>query len=131
MEFSTSRISLFDGEKTSDSAISAKNTRIHMPSGVHSASILSRMAKKDVVPEISIKKLASLSGNLETLEEKKFSKCIVHSFNQILLPDKEEITFTFSCASFLGAYTEIKKDGVKGGNAAVKIDFATWKIEDS
>ncbi|MDR3186946.1 MAG: hypothetical protein LBT63_00740 [Holosporaceae bacterium] len=131
MELFMSRISLFDGEKTSDSAVSAKNTKIYMLSGVHSAIIQGRMAKKVVIPKISMKKLASLSGSLEVIEEKEFSKCIIHSFSQIFSPDREEIAFTFSCSSFSDSYTEIKKDGVKGGNAAVKIDFAAWKIEDS
>ncbi|MDR1375786.1 MAG: hypothetical protein LBJ45_03165 [Holosporaceae bacterium] len=131
MHFSMSRVSIFDGEKTSDSAISAKNTKIHMTSGVHCAIIQTRMAKKAVIPKISIKKLIMLSGNLEVVEEKEFSKCIIHSFYQIFSKDEEEITFTFSSSSFSDAYHEIKKDGVKGGNAAVKIDLAAWKIEDS
>ncbi|MDR1333992.1 MAG: hypothetical protein LBJ71_02115 [Holosporaceae bacterium] len=126
-----SRVSLFDGEKTSDSAVSAKNTKIHMSSGTHCAIIQGRMAKKVVIAKISVKKLASLSGSLEVLEEKEFSKCIVHSFHQVFSPDKEEIAFAFSCSSFSDAYTEIKRDGIKGGNAAVKIDFTAWKIEDS
>ncbi|MDR2766144.1 MAG: hypothetical protein LBB63_01625 [Holosporaceae bacterium] len=130
MEFSMSRVSLFDGEKTSDSAVSAKNVKIYIPTGTHCAMIQSRMAKKVVIPKISMKRIATLAERTETLEEKEFSQCIIHSFSRAFSDNREEISFTFSCLSFSDSYTSIKNDGTNGGKAAVKVDFAAWKIDD-
>ncbi|MDR1561392.1 MAG: hypothetical protein LBS23_03495 [Holosporaceae bacterium] len=127
IEFCISRFSLFDGSKSSDSAVTAEDVKVYISSGIHSPMIQGRMAKGVIIPKITIKKVASLSGKLETLENKEFSKCVIQSFSRI----GEQIAFTFRYSSYSDSYTDIQVDGTKGGTAATKIDLVTWEIEDS
>lgn len=127
MEIFINRFSLNDGVKTSDSAVCGRDVKIHMPPSRSCAAILSKLASGKEISKISIKKVAFLSGELNTLEEKEFTKCFVQSFER----NGEIIAFSFRYASYSDAYQDFKPDGSKLGKSATKIDLTTWEVEGS
>jgi hypothetical protein len=127
MEFRISRFSLFDGEKSFDSAVSAKNVKIYMGAGGHCAMIQGRLTKGIVIPKIIIKKTAVLMGKTEILETKEFSKCVIQSFLLI----GEVVSFSFRYSSYADSYTDFNEDGTVRGTTASKIDLIKWEVENS
>ena len=127
LEFRIVRSSLFDKVKVADSAVMAEDVKIHMGPGRHCAMLQGRMAKGVVIPKITLKKTQYISGEIEVLETKEFSQCVIQSFER----KGELVTFAFRYTSFSDSYTDFKEDGTKLGNAATKIDLADWKVENS
>jgi len=127
MEFHVSRFSLFDGSKSSDSAVSARDVKIYIGSGRHCAMLQGRMAKGVVIPKITIKKVTRLMGEIATLEVKEFEQCLIQSFSVI----GKVSAFSFRYSSYSDSYTDFKEDGTKLGTAATQIDLAKWEIKDS
>jgi hypothetical protein len=88
--------------------------------------IQGNMANGKEIAKISLKKVLSISAKVEPLEEKEFSKCIIQSFER-----KGEIAaFTFRYNSYSDSYQDFKKDGMKLGKSATKVDLTTWEIEN-
>jgi hypothetical protein len=127
MEFCISRFSLFDGKKSTDSAVLAQDVKIHLPSGKHCAMIQSRLAKGTEISKITIMKTTSLTGKILTLEEKTFSKCVIQSFSYV----GEVVSFSFRYSSYSDSYTDYNEDTSKKGTAASQIDLIKWEIKDS
>jgi hypothetical protein len=127
IEFHISRFSLFDGAKSSDSAVSARDVKIYMGSGIHCAMIQGRLAKGIVISKITIKKATSLKGKFEILETKEFSQCVIQSFSIV----GDTISFSFRYSSYSDSYSSFDLDGTSKGKAATKIDLAKWEVEDS
>jgi hypothetical protein len=127
IEFYISRFSLFDGKKSPDSAVSARDVKVYMGSGVHCAMIQGRLAKGIVIPKITVKKTAFLMEKIETLETKEFSQCVVQSFSI----SGDAVSFSFRYASYSDSYSSFDEKGVNKGKAAAKIDLAKWEVENS
>ncbi|GHT91785.1 hypothetical protein FACS1894122_04710 [Alphaproteobacteria bacterium] len=127
IDFAVTRFSLFDGAKSSDSAVCAKDVRIYMPPGRSCAMLQGYLANGKEISKIKIKKVAPISGKLEALEEKEFSKCIVQSFER----RGDMAAFGFRYSSYSDSYTDFKDDNTKLGTSATKVDLATWEIESS
>jgi hypothetical protein len=127
IEFYVSRFSLFDGSKSSDSAVAAHDVKIYMEPGIHCAMIQGRLAKGIVIPKITVKKTTFLMGKNETLESKEFSQCVIQSFSSV----GDVISFSFRYSSYSDTYTDFDENGTNKGTAATKIDLAKWEIEDS
>ncbi|MDR2267866.1 MAG: hypothetical protein LBD81_00245 [Holosporaceae bacterium] len=125
MDFLVKKVSLFDGEKSSDSIVCAEPVTIYMPASKSCAMIQGYLANRKEIPKIIIKKVIPLAGSWETVEEKEFSKCIVQSFGR----KREIASFSFRYSSYSDSYTDLKKDGSKMGTAATKVDLATWEVE--
>lgn len=124
MEFEISRFSLFDGKKSSDSAVCAKDVRIYLPPSRFCAVIQGNLASGKEISKIILKKVEMKSGKLEAIEEKEFTKCIIQSFER-----KEEMaSFTFRYTGYSDTYQDFDSDGKKSGKAATKIDLTTWKV---
>jgi hypothetical protein len=122
-----SRFSLFDGAKSSDSAVAARDVKIYMGSGTHCAMIQGRLAKGVVIATITVKKTAILMGKLEILETKEFSQCVIQSFSIV----GDTVCFSFRYSSYSDTYAQFGEDGTSKGTAATKIDLAKWEVEDS
>jgi hypothetical protein len=127
IDFAVSRFSLFDGAKSSDSAVCAKDVKIYMPPGRSCAMVQGYLANGKEIAKIIIKKVIPLEKKLETLEEKEFSKCIVQSFER----RGDVAAFSFRYSSYSDAYTDFKEDNTKLGTSATKVNLATWEIESS
>ncbi|MDR3151550.1 MAG: hypothetical protein LBT67_01705 [Holosporaceae bacterium] len=125
MDFLVKKVSLFDGEKSSDSIVCAEPVTIYMPAGRSCAMIQGYLANRKEISKIIIKKIIPLAGSWEAVEEKEFSKCIVQSFGR-----RGEIAlFSFRYSAYSDSYVDLKKDGSKMGTAATKVDLATWEVE--
>jgi hypothetical protein len=127
IEFQISRFSLFDGSKSSDTAVAAKDVKIYMKSGTHCAMIQGRLSKGVVIPKITIKKNAVLIGKTETLETKEFSQCVIQLFSVV----GDVVSFSFRYSSYSDTYTDFDDAGTNKGTAATQIDLAKWEIKDS
>ncbi|MDR0968830.1 MAG: hypothetical protein LBL99_04360 [Holosporaceae bacterium] len=127
IEFCVSRFSLFDGAKSSDSAVAARDLKVYMSSGTHCAMIQGRLAKGIVVSKITIKKAASIGGKFQTLETKEFSQCVVQTFSIV----GDVVSFSFRYSSYSDAYASFNEDGTSKGTAATKVDLAKWEVENS
>jgi hypothetical protein len=127
MEFHVSRFSLFDGAKSSDSAVVAKDVNVYMESGVHCAMIQGRLAKGIVIPKITIKKTTFLVGKIEILETKEFSQAVIQSFSIA----GDVVSFSFRYSSYSDTYTDFDEKGINKGTAATKVDLAKWDVKDS
>ncbi|GHT97868.1 hypothetical protein FACS1894126_2690 [Alphaproteobacteria bacterium] len=127
IDFAVTRFSLFDGAKSSDSAVCAKDVKIYMPPGRSCAMLQGYLANGKEISKITIKKVKPISGKFEALEEKEFSKCIVQSFER----RGDMAAFGFRYSSYSDSYTDFKEDNSKLGTSATKVDLATWEIESS
>ncbi|MDR1236010.1 MAG: hypothetical protein LBJ96_03305 [Holosporaceae bacterium] len=127
IEFQISRFSLFDGSKSSDTAVAAKDVKVYMKSGIHCAMIQGRLAKGIVVPKVTIKKNAVLMGKMENLEAKEFSECVFQSFSVV----GDVVSFSFRYSSYSDTYTDFDDAGTNKGTAATQVDLAKWEIKDS
>jgi hypothetical protein len=125
LEFSVSRFSLFDGAKSSDSAVCSRDVKIYMPPSGACAIIQSNLANGKEVSKIITKKVSSLSGKREALEEMEFTKCIIQSFER----RDELVTFTFRYTSYSDSYQDFNSDGTKSGKSAVNVDLTTWEVK--
>lgn len=124
MEFEISRFSLFDGKKSSDSAVCAKDVKIYLPPSRFCAVIQGNLASGKEISKIILKRVEMKEGTLEMMEEKEFVKCVIQSFER-----KQEIaSFTFRYKEYSDTYQDFKSDGKKAGKSAMKIDLATWKV---
>lgn len=124
MEYSISKFSLFDGTKSSDSAVCAKDMKIYMPSTRFCAIIQGSLAAGKEISKIILKKIIITGGSIEVLEEKEFIKCIIQNFER-----KGEVSaFTFRYTAYSDSYQDFKTDGTKLGKAATKIDLTTWEV---
>ncbi|MDR2157829.1 MAG: hypothetical protein LBO02_00740 [Holosporaceae bacterium] len=127
MEFHISKFSLFDGIKSSDSAVLARDVKIFIGPGSHCAMIQGRLAKGVAIPKIIVKKTAVLIDKIEALETKEFFQCILQSFSTV----GETNSFSFRYASYADNYTDFNEEGKKLGTVATKIDLAKWEVEES
>ncbi len=124
MDFCITRFSLFDGVKSSDSAVCAKDVTIKLPPTRFCAMIQGNLASGKEISKIILKKVTLISGALEAVEEKEFTKCIIQSFER-----KEEVSsFNFRYTAYSDSYQDYKPDGTKLGKAATKIDLTTWEV---
>jgi hypothetical protein len=124
MEFSISKFSLFDGMKSSDSAVCAKDVKIYMPSTRFCAMIQGNLAVGKEISKIILKKITITGGSIEVLEEKEFTKCVIQQFER----KGETSAFTFRYKAYSDSYQDFKSDGIKLGKAATKIDLTTWEV---
>ncbi|MDR1333610.1 MAG: hypothetical protein LBJ71_00115 [Holosporaceae bacterium] len=127
IEFHVSRFSLFDGTKSSDTAVAAKDVKVYMISGPHCAMIQGRLAKGVVIPKITINKTAVLMGKIEIFEKKEFSQCVIQSFSVA----GDVVSFSFRYSSYSDTYTDFDETGTNKGTAATQIDLAKWEVKDS
>ena len=124
MEFEISRFALFDGQKSSDSSVCAKDVKIYLPPSRFCAALQSNLASGKEISKIILKKVGFMNQKLDTIEEKEFTKCVIQTFER-----KQEIaSFTFRYAGYSDTYQDFKRDGTKSGKAATKIDLPTWKV---
>lgn len=124
VEFSVSRFSLFNGKKSSDSTICAKDVKIKMLPSRFCAQIQENLASAKEVGKITLKRVGQINGALEAFETKEFEKCIIQSFERL----EDVAVFTFRCIKYSDSYQDFKKDGTKSGNASTKLDLSTWKV---
>jgi hypothetical protein len=76
------------------------------------------MAKNIIIPKIIVKKISSLMGNIEILETKEFSQCVIQSFSI----RGEIVSFSFRYLSYSDSYVDFGEDGAKQGNVATEAD---------
>ncbi|MBR1734156.1 MAG: hypothetical protein IJ730_01700 [Alphaproteobacteria bacterium] len=124
MEFEISRFSLFDGKKSSDSAVCAKDVKIYLPPSRFCAVLQSNLASGKEIEKIVLKKVGFIGEALQTIEEKEFTTCILQSFER----RQEVASFTFRYKGYSDSYQDFKKDGSKSGKSATSIDLTTWKV---
>jgi hypothetical protein len=126
MEFSISRFSLFDGTKSSDSAVSAQDVKIYMGSGMHCVFLQVFLSKGKILPSITVIKTIELNGKVQIMEKKEFSECVLQSFSL----QGEQVSFSFRYASYSDTYTMFDPDdGTSLGSGAVKVNLVKWEIE--
>jgi hypothetical protein len=117
MEFNVAKFSKFNGSRSFDSAMIKQDVKIYMGSGAHCAMIQGRLAKKVVIPKITVKKTTTLMGKIETLETQEFSQCVIMSFSVI----GDVVSFSFQYFSCSYTYTEFKEDGSQSGTAVAEV----------
>lgn len=122
LQYSISISGIIDKNSRSDSVLVVSPLVITLSSGLHSPSIIDRIANKKNLKAINIIKVSEEKGKLTIVEDKKFETVYIHGINTT----NETVILSFRYEQYVDKYNEIVNNISKGSSSG-KLDIVKWK----